>query len=81
MPLEVDVVIPTFRRPEALARCLAALERQTVAPASVEVVDDSDADKGPAYSRNLGWRRGVSPIVAFTDDDCVPSEDWVESIQ
>jgi len=81
VPLEVDVVIPTFRRPEALARCLDALERQTVAPASVEVVDDSDADRGPAYSRNLGWRRGVSPIVAFTDDDCVPSEDWIESIQ
>jgi len=77
----VDVVIPTFRRPEALARCLAAMERQTVAPASIEVVDDSEEDRGPAYSRNLGWRRGVAPIVAFTDDDCVPSPDWVESIQ
>ena len=77
----VDVVIPTFRRPEALARCLAALERQTVAPASVEIVDDSQTDRGPAYSRNIGWRRGAASIVAFTDDDCVPSENWIETIQ
>ena len=81
MPIGVDVVIPTFKRPEALARCLEALERQTVPPESVEVVDDSEEDRGPAYSRNLGWRRGSAPIVAFTDDDCVPSEDWIYSIQ
>jgi GT2 family glycosyltransferase len=77
----VDVVIPTFRRPEALARCLAALEVQTVAPTSIQVVDDSKTDKGPAYTRNLGWRKGNAPIVAFTDDDCVPSANWVNSIQ
>ena len=51
MPIGVDVVIPTFKRPEALARCLEALERQTVPPESVEVVDDSEGDRGPAYSR------------------------------
>tara|TARA_B100001113_G_scaffold324541_1_gene296233 strand:+ start:7539 stop:8330 length:792 start_codon:yes stop_codon:yes gene_type:complete len=78
--LSVDVVIPTFRRPEDLDRCLKALECQSVAPASVEVVDDSEEDRGPAFSRNIGWKRGNAPIVAFTDDDCVPSTDWIESI-
>ncbi len=81
VPIGVDVVIPTFKRPEALSRCLEALDRQTVAPTSIEVVDDSADDRGPAYSRNIGWRRGSAPVVAFTDDDCVPSEDWVASIQ
>jgi GT2 family glycosyltransferase len=81
VPIGVDVVIPTFKRPEALARCLEALEKQTVAPASIEVVDDSAEDRGPAYSRNIGWRRGSAPLVAFTDDDCVPSENWIASIQ
>lgn len=76
----VDVVIPTFRREDRLARCLSALEKQTVQPASIEVVDDSDTDRGPAYSRNIGVGRGVSEIVAFTDDDCVPSETWIEDI-
>jgi len=81
MGLDVDVVIPTFRRPAALARCLAALEKQTVAPASIEIIDDSETDRGPAFTRNIGWRRGKSPLVAFTDDDCVPSINWIESIQ
>ena len=80
MPLEVDVVIPTFRRPEALTRCLAALERQTVAPASIEVVDDSETDYGPGIARNTGWRRGAAEIVAFIDDDCIASENWIEVI-
>ena len=78
--LSVDVVIPTFHRPEDLDRCLKALERQSVAPASIEVVDDSEEDRGPAFSRNIGWKRGRAAIVAFTDDDCVPSSNWIESI-
>jgi GT2 family glycosyltransferase len=81
MALGVDVVVPTFKRPEALARCLEALEKQTVTPDSIQVVDDSSSDKGPAYSRNIGLSRGKAPIVAFTDDDCVPSRDWIASIQ
>ena len=80
MSMGVDVVIPTFRREEELKRCLAALEEQTVRPKSIEVVDDSKSDRGPAFSRNKGWRRGVAEIVAFTDDDCVPSKTWIEDI-
>ena len=81
MQTGVDVVVPTFNRPEALARCLKALENQTVAPVSIEVVDDSTTDKGPGWSRNVGLSKGSAPIVAFTDDDCVPSKDWIASIQ
>ena len=56
MRSEVDVVIPTFRRPEALASCLKSLEEQTLAPASIEVVDDSETDYGPGISMNIGWK-------------------------
>jgi len=77
----VDVVIPTFRRPEALASCIKSLELQTVAPASIEVVDDSDTDYGPGASRNIGWKRGSGRFVAFIDDDCLAEHDWVENIQ
>ena len=76
----VDVVIPTFNRPKELRRCLASLDDQTIMPTSVIVVDDSEDDNGPAISRNIGWRKGTSEIVAFTDDDCVPSKDWIENI-
>ena len=76
----MDVVVPTFRRPEELRRCIEALEKQTVAPVSIEIVDDSDTDLGPGKSRNIGWKKGSAEIVAFTDDDCVPSRTWIEDI-
>jgi glycosyltransferase involved in cell wall biosynthesis len=35
---------------------------------------------GPARARNRGWREATAPIVAFTDDDCVPTPGWLESL-
>ncbi len=32
---------------------------------------------GPATKRNAGWRAATAPLVAFTDDDCRPPEDWL----
>ncbi len=43
--LSVAVIVPSYRRPEALARCLRALSRQTVAPARV-VVAVRHSDEG-----------------------------------
>ncbi len=81
MEIGVDVVIPTFRRPEALSKCLLSLEKQTVMPDSIEVVDDSDTDYGPGTSRNIGWKRGSASVVAFLDDDCIASPNWIETIK
>ncbi len=35
------------------------------------------ARRGPAAGRNLAWRAGSGPLVAFTDDDCVPDPRWL----
>jgi glycosyltransferase involved in cell wall biosynthesis len=35
---------------------------------------------GPATARNLGWRAAQSPLILFTDDDCVPSLNWAQSL-
>ncbi|MCK9250938.1 MAG: glycosyltransferase [Solirubrobacteraceae bacterium] len=35
---------------------------------------------GAARKRNVGWRAGSAPLVAFTDDDCRPRPDWVASL-
>lgn len=74
----VSVVIPTRDRPEALGRCLAALERQTV-PVEIVVVEDS-AGRGPATARNEGVRRAQGEVICFTDDDCAPFPGWAEAL-
>ena len=81
MTVSVDVVIPTFRRPVELAKCLESLSKQTVSPTSIEVIDDSETDYGPGISRNIGWKRGSADVVAFLDDDCIAPENWIETIQ
>jgi glycosyltransferase involved in cell wall biosynthesis len=74
----ISVVVPTRRRPELLARCTAALDRQTVS-VEIIVVDDS-AGRGPAAARNEGVRRARAEVVCFTDDDCIPRSDWAERL-
>src|SRR3954453_3999926 len=34
----------------------------------------------PARHRNLGWRASRATLVAFTDDDCRPEPDWLETL-
>ncbi len=36
-------------------------------------------NRGPAAARNLGWQATDAPIVAFLDDDCTPSPEWLEA--
>jgi GT2 family glycosyltransferase len=80
-PLRVSVVVPTCGRPDLLARCLDALEAQSLPREAYEIVvaDDSGTRDGPAAARNRGWRRALAPIVAFTDDDTVPDRCWLEN--
>jgi GT2 family glycosyltransferase len=33
--------------------------------------------RGPAGGRNSGWRLARAPLIAFTDDDCVPDQGWL----
>lgn len=74
----VSVVVPTRGRDEALGRCRAALEAQTV-PVEVVVVEDVEG-RGPAWARNEGVRRARGEVVCFTDDDCEPEEGWAEAL-
>jgi glycosyltransferase involved in cell wall biosynthesis len=35
---------------------------------------------GPACARNLGWLQARAALVAFTDDDCLPTSNWLSEI-
>ena len=92
--MRLSVVIPTFNRPDALPRTLAALERQTLAPSEFEVVVVEDAKNeapvpggvrtlraetpGASAARNAGWRAAANPVVLFLGDDIVPARDMLE---
>jgi GT2 family glycosyltransferase len=45
-----------------------ALELRTVRHSSA---------RGTSGARNSGWRVARAPLVAFTDDDCVPEANWL----
>jgi hypothetical protein len=34
----------------------------------------------PARQRNLGWRAARAELIAFTDDDCRPEPQWLDSL-
>ncbi len=98
--MRVCVIVPSYRRPGDLARCLAALRVQRRAPdaviVSVRVGDeetrllmDELASAWPELESADVSRPGViaamgaalaqadSDIVAITDDDAEPVEDWL----
>jgi GT2 family glycosyltransferase len=100
---DITVAIATAGRPEALRRCLDAVERGTVQPVEILVVDQSKDDRtetlirdlgaraapirriaqeplGLSASRNAAFTNAVASVVAVTDDDCVPAEDWLTAI-
>jgi cellulose synthase/poly-beta-1,6-N-acetylglucosamine synthase-like glycosyltransferase len=39
-----------------------------------------DDSGGPAAARNEGWRAAQAPLIAFTDDDCVPTPRWLRAL-
>ena len=40
----------------------------------------NNAALGPAAARNQGWRSCQTGYIAFTDDDCRPAPDWLETL-
>lgn len=101
----VSIVIPTFRRPALLARCLHALIHQSFPQHKYEIIVVTDGPdemtcsaikqpaivtpmihvyslpckKGPAAARNFGWQKATGTFILFTDDDCIPHKDWIQS--
>jgi len=39
----------------------------------------NERNGGPGIARNLAWKTSEAPVIAFTDDDCVPGPRWLEA--
>jgi GT2 family glycosyltransferase len=37
-------------------------------------------DRSATAKRNAGWRSSTAPVIAFTDDDCEPSPEWLAEL-
>jgi GT2 family glycosyltransferase len=78
----VSVVIATAKhRPEALARCLAAVDALDHPRDELQVIVIEDTTgAGPGAARNAGARRAEGELLAFTDDDCLPEPGWLRAL-
>lgn len=72
-----EVVLVDDCSTDETAETLGRLSRSS--PLSLRVLR-TERDGGPAFARNVGWRAARAPLVAFTDDDCLPAEDWLARI-
>ncbi|MCU1427035.1 MAG: glycosyl transferase family 2 [Actinomycetia bacterium] len=68
-----DVVIVDNASPDDTPVRIAAL----VAESPLRIRSLVETKRGPAATRNTGWRSSASPLVAFIDDDCVPEPGWL----
>lgn len=50
----------------------------TVPPDDLPATFHASKAAGTAVQRNLGWRVARASLIAFTDDDCRPTPDWLE---
>jgi GT2 family glycosyltransferase len=95
-PTTVTVIVPTLAADEALAECLASLDRQTFSDFEVIVVDNSgrhavqpqarvrvisnDWNVGFGAAFNQAFRASASPFVAVLNDDAIARPRWLEAL-
>lgn len=72
-----EVVVCDNGSDDATGEVLARLRTET--PLDLRVVR-ADVNRGPGAGRELAWRAGRAPVVAFTDDDCQPEPGWLDAV-
>lgn len=69
------IVVDDGPRPE-----IEAAVRAAPAELTLHHLARRPAGGPPAAARNTGWRATSSPLVAFIDDDCEASSEWLEEL-
>ena len=67
MTIFVSIVVPTYRRPELLERCLHALVAQSLEPSAYEIIVADDADDPETKRQVMSWfrRTGGSAQILY----------------
>lgn len=71
-----EVVVVDDGSPDGTADALEAAAGQL--PFALRVIRHP-RNLGAAAGRNTAWRAAAAAVVAFTDDDCVPTPGWLEA--
>lgn len=72
-----EVVVCDNASDDATAEVLGDLTAST--SLALRVVR-APGNRGPGAGRELAWRAGTAPVVAFTDDDCQPEPGWLAAL-
>jgi GT2 family glycosyltransferase len=66
---QISVVVPTYRRPDLLARCLQALARQTLFPADYEIIvcDDGPTAQAAQVVSALRTAMPGGPLIHYLE--------------
>lgn len=70
------LVVDDARSPEQKA-ALESYVRRSGTSISVRYLTPPESAHGPAAARNAGWRAACGEIIAFTDDDTIPTPNWL----
>jgi glycosyltransferase involved in cell wall biosynthesis len=68
-----EVVIVDNNSPDDTTQVLQRLASHSTLTVELRV----ERQRGPAAARNAGWRASQAPLIAFLDDDCVPTASWL----
>jgi len=74
----ISVIIPTVGR-DSISATIEALNNQDRRPDEILIIEDKERN-GAGWARNQGFLQAHGDLVAFTDDDCSPPPDWLQTL-
>ncbi len=78
MTHRISLIIPTLNR-DSLSLLKEAIAHQTLAPDEFIIIEDKER-KGSGWARNRGIEQATGDLLVFTDDDCIPTANWIEEL-
>lgn len=73
-PSRLEVVVVDDGSPQDLSPIIERLRDR------LNLIFVRQSNSGPAAARNVGFACSSGEIIAFTDDDCRPQQDWVRQM-